>query len=417
MRDTFSFIHAADVHLDSPLAGLGTKSETFASLVRGATRRAFVNVADLAIEEGASFVVIAGDLYDGTWKDHGTGQFAVAQLARLARAGIRSFVIYGNHDAESRVTRHLELPEGVHAFSNRQCETIELADLSVAIHGRSYKDAATFENIASTYCPPTLGRFNLSLLHTALEGHAGHAPYAPCSVGELAASGHDYWALGHVHEASVRGESPHIVYPGNTQGRTIRETGAKGAMLVKVADGLVRSVEARACDEVRWARVAVDAIDAADMPELLRGLAGTLASEVSNADGRPLAVRLSIKSRGPLGTQLLADPAWFEAEVQNQAAIVADGLWVEKVIVETESDGLLRGLPPELAEILSTALDDPDCLRVVQDAIAPLLLKLPVDVVDADTAPLVAAAKTADGAALVAAARAAVAAHFNADPA
>lgn len=417
MSGTFSFVHAADVHLDSPLAGLGVKNETFASLVRGATRRAFANVADLAIDEGADFVVIAGDLYDGSWKDHGTGQFAVAQLARLARAGIRSFVIYGNHDAESRVTRHLALPEGVHAFSNRQCETVELADLGVAIHGRSYKDAATFENIASTYCPPTSGLFNISLLHTALEGHAGHAPYAPCSVGELAASGHDYWALGHVHEASVRGESPHIVYPGNTQGRTIRETGAKGAMLVRVADGLVRSVEARACDEVRWARLAVDASDSADMPELLGGLGQALGNEAAKADGRPLAIRLSIKSRGALDSQLRADPSWFQAEVQNQAAIASDSLWIEKVTVESEGDGGLQGLPPELAEILAMALEDPDCLRVVQDAVAPMLLKLPVDVIDADTSPLVAAAKAQDAAALVTAARTAVAAHFSVDAA
>ena len=413
MSGTFSFVHAADIHLDSPLAGLGKKNDEFANLVRGATRRAFTNVVDLAIEECANFVVIAGDLYDGTWKDHATGQFAVSQFARLARAGIRSFVIYGNHDAESRVTRHLSLPEGIHAFSNRQCETVDLADLGVAIHGRSYKEAATFENIASTYCPPTPGRFNISLLHTALEGHASHAAYAPCTVGELVASGHDYWALGHVHEPKIHNEGPHIVYPGNTQGRSVRETGAKGAMLVRVADGIVRSVEPHACDEARWARLDVDASGATDTTEILGGLAGAFEGEISQADGRPLAARLNVKLPAELASRLSADRVWFEAEVQNQASILGDGMWIEKVSIEATSDAQLVGLPPELAELFAAALEDPDCMRVVQEAAAPLLLKLPVDAIDGEIAPLVAAAKAQDGPALVAAARAAVAAKLD----
>lgn len=113
------------------------KDEAFSQLVRGATRRAFSNVVDLAIDKGASFVVIAGDLYDGTWKDHATGQFAVAQLARRSRAGTRAFIVFGNHDAESRVTRHLTMPDGVYSFSNKKCETIALPELGVAIHARS----------------------------------------------------------------------------------------------------------------------------------------------------------------------------------------------------------------------------------------------------------------------------------------
>ena len=413
MTGTFTFVHAADVHLDSPLSGLGRKNEAFAQLVRGATRRAFSNVVDLAIDEGADFVVVSGDLYDGTWKDHATGQFAVRQFARLARAGIRSFIIYGNHDAESRVTRHLALPEGVHAFDNRQCETVDLADLGVAIHGRSYKEAATFENIASTYCPPTPGRFNLPLLHTALEGHAAHTHYAPCTIDELVASGHDYWALGHVHEPSVRGESPYIVYPGNTQGRSVREIGPKGAMLVRVADGIVRSIEPRACDEARWARLRIDASGASNMTELLSGVRRGVEEELARADGRPMAVRLQVEARGELASQLLADGSWFEAEAQNQATIAGEGAWIEKVTIETSHNAPLRGLPPELAELFAQALDDPDCMRAVQEAAAPILLKLPVDAIDSETAPLVAAAKAQDGAALVAAARAAVAAKLD----
>ena len=185
MQGNFTFIHAADIHLDSPLHGLSRKDEAFSQLVRGATRKAFSNVVDLAIEEGAAFVVIAGDLYDGAWKDQSTGQFAIAQLARLARAGIRSVIVFGNHDADSRVTRHLTAPERVYKLKSAKCETVLFYDLGVAIHGRSYKEAATTENIASTYCPPVASMLNVALLHTALDGHEGHANYALCSLGEL----------------------------------------------------------------------------------------------------------------------------------------------------------------------------------------------------------------------------------------
>jgi DNA repair exonuclease SbcCD nuclease subunit len=415
MSGTFTFIHAADIHLDSPLGGLATRDTSFSGLALNATRRAFANVVDLAIAEGAAFVVIAGDLYDGAWKDQSTGQFAVAQFGRLSRAGIRVAVVFGNHDAESRITRHLTMPEGVVAFSNRRCETIVFDDLGVALHGRSYKDAATLENIASEYCSPTAGMFNLAVLHTALEGHPQHARYAPCSLGELSAAGHDYWALGHVHEASIRSEHPHVVYPGNTQGRNVRETGLKGAMVVRVEEGSVRSVERRACDEVRWARPEFDGRQAVDMSDLLAGIGSVFQEAIAGAGDRPTAARLVVTANSGLYNKLLADPDWFGAEVRARAVTVSEALWVEKIKIKPVEDGPPRGLPPELAELLDVALDDPDCLRAVQDAIAPLLGKMPAGIVDPDLSPLLAAASERDNSALLAAAKRAVEASLSGD--
>lgn len=413
MPSDFTFIHAADIHLDSPLSGLAAKDEAFSAAVRGATRKAFSNVVDLAIEEGAAFVVIAGDLYDGSWKDQSTGQFAIAQFARLTRAGIRAFVVFGNHDAESRITRHLTLPEGVYAFSNRKSEHVELDDLGVAIHGRSYKEAATLENIAAEYQPPIAGRFNLALLHTALDGHAAHAPYAPCRLDELRASGHDYWALGHVHERIVRSEFPHIVYPGNTQGRHVRETGAKGAMLVRVEEGAVKRVEHRPTDEVRWATATVDAADAGAMPELLGGISDALRHAIAEAGDRPSAVRLTLRAAGPLRDAILADPDWLGAEIRAQAAAVSDSLWIEKVRIEAPAVGAAAGLPAEIADLLAGAMDDPDCLRAIAAAVAPLVGKLPADVGDPELTPLLMAARAGDGRALLGAARTMVEARLE----
>jgi exonuclease SbcD len=69
----FRFLHAADIHLDSPLKGLEVYQDAPIDQIRGAVRRAFDNLVDLAIQEEAAFVLLAGDLFDGDWKDYNTG--------------------------------------------------------------------------------------------------------------------------------------------------------------------------------------------------------------------------------------------------------------------------------------------------------------------------------------------------------
>ena len=107
---SFRFVHAADVHLDSPLRGLTGQEGAAADRIRTATRQAFENLVTQAIQEEAAFVVVAGDLYDGDWRDYHTGLFFVRQMGRLATANIPAFLLYGNHDAESQITRRLAFP-------------------------------------------------------------------------------------------------------------------------------------------------------------------------------------------------------------------------------------------------------------------------------------------------------------------
>jgi hypothetical protein len=414
MQTDFTFVHAADIHLDSPLIGLARKDEAFSGLVRGATRRAFANVVQLAIDEGAAFLLIAGDLYDGKWKDQGTGQFAVAQLARLSRAGIRTFIIFGNHDAESRISRHLTMPPLVHVFGNRACETVYLEELGVSIHGRSYKEAATTDDLAASYNPPNALAFNIALLHTALGGNPPHENYAPCSLDRLRASGHQYWALGHVHEHAVRSRHPFVVFPGNTQGRHIRETGAKGAVVVRVREGAVVSLEHRACDEVRFAQARIDGAGARDMGEMMAAVGDGLGQALRGADGRPMAVRVQIGTSAAMGRGIAADRDWFEGEVRARAAALSESLWIEKIAVTAPAAGAAAGLPPEVAELLAGALDDEDCARAMREAVAPLLAKVPLDPDDADPPPLLAAARRGDARALATAALGLIGARLGA---
>ena len=212
---SFRFFHAADIHLDSPLTGLAAIEGRVAELIRSAPRAAFEALVDRAIEEEVNFLVIAGDLYDGTWRDYKTGLFFAEQMGRLNGAGIPVFVLYGNHDAESQITRPLVLPENVHVFRARTPQTFHLRELNVALHGQSFREKAVTHNLVPGYAAPVEGAFNIGVLHTALGGMGEHANYAPCSVSELVAKGYNYWALGHVHQGQVLSERPHVVFPGN----------------------------------------------------------------------------------------------------------------------------------------------------------------------------------------------------------
>src|SRR6266511_4052139 len=105
-KGRMKFVHAADLHLDSPLRGLARYEGAPLQAIRGATRRAFENLIDLCLEEGAAFLLLAGDIFDGNWRDYSTGLFFAAQLSRLKATGIPVVLVRGNHDAESRITKH-----------------------------------------------------------------------------------------------------------------------------------------------------------------------------------------------------------------------------------------------------------------------------------------------------------------------
>ncbi|MEJ2689879.1 MAG: DNA repair exonuclease, partial [Deltaproteobacteria bacterium] len=299
----FKFLHTADIHLDSPLKGLEAHEGAPVEEIRGATRRAFDNLIELAIEEEVDFVLIAGDLYDGDWKDYNTGLFFVRRMGRLAKAGIRVYIISGNHDAASQITKAMRLPDNVTLFSTKSSQSAILGDLGVIIHGQSYSTRAVSENLASGYPQHDSHYFNIGLLHTSLTGREGHEDYAPCGLDELKSKGYEYWALGHVHKREVVSEDPWIIFPGNIQGRHVKETGSKGATLVTVEDGRVVEVEARELDVLRWAICAVDLSECKTTESVSDVVGSAFEKELDKTDGKTLAVRLVLTGKCPVHAQ------------------------------------------------------------------------------------------------------------------
>lgn len=373
------FIHAADIHLDSPQAGLQSRDDLPGDIIRNCTRRAFQAMIDLAIEEDVAFVVIAGDLYDGDWKDFSTGLFFAEQMRRLDRP---CYLLRGNHDAQSVITRNLPRLPKVEEFSSRTCETFLLPEHGVALHGHSFPNRAVPEDLSAGYKPPVPGMLNIGVLHSSAEDAGEHEVYAPCSIAALVLKQYDYWALGHIHQAQVLHERPWVVFPGNLQGRHARETGPKGCTLVTVEDRRIVQVEHRSVDVLRWASLEVDA-SGADVVALSGRIEEVVQHAVGEAEGRPLLARLTLTGATALHGRLLGEAERLAAECRAFGIARGGALWVEKVRIrtrlarETDSDMLATLRPDFMA-----GLEDAEIVAALLKDFAELRLRLPAEARD-----------------------------------
>ena len=388
----FKFIHAADVHLDSPLRGLSCYESAPAESIRNACRRAFENLVELAIEEKVAFVLLAGDLYDGDWKDYSTGIFLSQQMGRLGQHNISVFAVAGNHDAANRMTKALDSPENMKILSSRKVEIIKLDNFAVAIHGQSFGTQHVDENLAAGFAVAEKGMFNIGLLHTSLDGREGHAVYAPCSIDDLRSKGYQYWALGHVHKQEFISKDPWIVFSGSIQGRHIRETGAKGCVMVTVENSSVSKVKSFPLDVLRWVLCSVDLTDVTEMREVLERTRKAIENKRASADGRPVAMRICFKGATRISDELSAYPERFEQQIKALGAEIAgDDLWIERIentatgkldLDSTLSDNSAFG--KLLKEILATP-GNPDEIDGLTNVIADLRQKIPSEAFSADS--------------------------------
>lgn len=341
----FKFLHAADVHLDSPLRGLERYEGAPVEEIRGASRRAFDNLVDLAIEEQVGFVLLAGDLYDGDWRDYNTGLYFTNRMGRLHDAKIPVFLIAGNHDAASQITRHLRLPDNVGKLSDRHPESRVLEDLGAAIHGQSFASRAVTDDLSDGYPQGDPQLFNIGLLHTCLDGKPGHEPYAPCTIDGLRSKGYQYWALGHIHAREEILRDPWIVFAGNPQGRHIRETGPKGCSLVTVDGHEVRSVEHRCLDVLRWSLCSVDLTEAVSTDDVYDEVLQAMQRTVDAAEGRPVATRVILAGASRVHSRLRAEVEHVTQQCRALAAGLSGApIWLEKISLDTSGPTMSEDL-------------------------------------------------------------------------
>lgn len=302
-----SFVHCADLHLDSPFSGLSDMSPSMAAFLRKATFRAFENAVNIALHREADFFLVSGDIYDGEDRSVRAQVFFLEQLRRLSDAGIPSFIACGNHDPLSGWEADRDFPPLVRRFGPRvESFPLETGGETVGtVHGYSYPVRDITENIALRFADKRTEGLNIALLHCNVGGSRGHENYAPCSLDDLVAARMDYWALGHVHAAGVLRREPMIVYPGCTQGRNIREEGSKGVYFVAIspAEGaLPAAAEAEfiPCDAVRWrsGELSVAGMDRDE--DFFQALDDLKEKTRGQEDGLPVLLRITLSGRGKI---------------------------------------------------------------------------------------------------------------------
>jgi DNA repair exonuclease SbcCD nuclease subunit len=307
----FSFIHTADLHLDSPFKGISEVSEEISLELADATFKSFNRIIDLCIEKQVDFILIAGDIYDGADRSLRAQLRFRDGLKRLSDAGIKAYIVHGNHDPLDGWSANLEWPENVHIFNGKSVEEVsfekdgeEIAQIyGISFHNREMK--ANLTNKFPTISQTKKALFTIGMLHCNVGTNTGHEPYAPCTLHDLITRNFDYWALGHVHKkAIVNDDNPLVIYPGNPQGLHPKETGARGCFLVNVDESGEPTAEFIEVDSIRWFVEALSIDSLCTEQELISQIHNCIEKIWKEAEGRSSVCRIILTGRSVLHSSI-----------------------------------------------------------------------------------------------------------------
>ncbi len=341
----FSFLHAADLHLDTPFQGLARVRPELAEVLRDASLKAFDRLVELALRERVAFILLAGDLYDGPRRGVRAQLRFARGVQRLAEQGIRTFIVHGNHDPLGGWNAVRSWPPEVKIFPSGRVEDARVTrngTVLATVYGISYEKPEVRKNLARLFRRRESPGIHIGLLHCNVGSNSEHAPYSPCELEDLKRASMDYWALGHVHRRSILcSDSPWVVYPGNLQGRSPKpsEQGAKGAVLVRVAGGRIRNVEPVALDLVRFVTLKLDIRGIRDLPSLGGRLRREGEALLARSEGRSLIVRVLLCGRGELVRDLRCDGALegLLQELRAESTVEEPFLWWQDLVDDTKA--------------------------------------------------------------------------------
>jgi DNA repair exonuclease SbcCD nuclease subunit len=370
----FRFIHAADLHLDSPFRGLAQTSPRLRDLLHSATFQALDRIVGHAIESESDFVLLAGDLYDSSDRSLRALVEFRRQMERLAERDIGAYVVHGNHDPLNGWGSEFQMPPNVFVFDGEVSEqaVVRHGDELARVSGISYTQERVTENLAKSFRRTPGGVYSIALLHANVGRQSGHADYAPASLTDLTESGFDYWALGHVHTRAVLSSSPAIVYPGNPQGRHAREAGPRGCFQVDVDTGGRTHLKFIETDVVRWVGLDVSITDHTRMDGLLdrlRGCAGEIAGEFEG----PTVIRCRITGNGSLHTDLQREGVREELEHELATSFEIESLRIATG-PEVDRERLMETEPlvGDLLRLIERARDDSEYRDHLAESLGPL---------------------------------------------
>jgi len=358
------FVHAADLHLDSPFRGVGRLRPGLDERLQEASLEAWDRLVGLCLDEQASFLLLAGDLFDSDVRSPRAESRVRRGLERLASAGVRVLAVHGNHDPLQR-DADWSAVEGTTVFRPGKPQSVRLevpGGPDVTVHGVSFGRREERDNLARGFARGDAPGLHVGLLHCMVGALPGHDPYAPCSLDDLRAARMDYWALGHVHQPQTLAEDPLVVYAGALQGRSPRpgERGPHGAYVVEFDAAGVRPPRFAPLDDVRFTAVDVPIDGLEDQPGLERRLEEAAAAAAVEADGRLVILRATLTGRGPLHRRF-ADPDACESlrVALDEAAIEPLVVW-ERVVAATRGSeavdaDALRGAPGIAGDVVAVA--------------------------------------------------------------
>jgi len=301
----FSFVHAADLHLDSPFKGISELSNELRGELTEATFSAFNKIIDFCIEKQVDFLLISGDIYDGADKSLRAQLRFRDGLKRLTEAGINAYIAHGNHDPLSGWSANLDWPKNIHIFCGDSVEEVIFekdGEKIAQLYGISYPKRDIKANLALQFPPKTENSpFTIGVLHCNVGSDTGHEPYAPCTLDDLLSKKYDYWALGHIHKKTILNDGdPLVVYPGDPQGLNPKETGPKGCFLVNVDEKGCPAPAFIAVDSIRWFKKELSIESLHTEQELITEMYDSIEKIREEADGRSSICRIILSGRSSL---------------------------------------------------------------------------------------------------------------------